>query len=271
MTTIPALKTARQDWRLFFFRLIGVLIAVGLFLLDGMSVLAPWYDLAGYDTPAHAAAIQRWYDARWGAYAGILFSGSLLALLWRPRAQPLLLQFLISSGIVLAALEALFAPLHGLVYLAIVGLLAIAYPNRAGLLRLTRSGPLSRPLLALSLLAAALLGLDIWRSIALDLAAGSSQLLARHAIEASALALAGLLAATRRPGWQALGLLTGVALIYLGLAAAKLPAQAYSWGAASAALATLGGWGFVGLTALEARRAGKQRAKWNSATNLIPK
>ena len=97
------------------------------------------------------------------------------------------------------------------------------------------------------------------------------RLLARHTIEIIALALAGLLAATRRPGWQVLGLLTGATLIYLGLAAAKLPTQAGGWGAAGAALATLGGWAFVGVTVWEARRAGKQCAKWNSATSLISK
>lgn len=271
MITVPGLKAARSEWRMMLFRILVVLIAVGLFVVDGISVVAPWVDLSEYGAPAYAAASQRWHDARWGAYAGILCTGSLLALLWRPRAQPLLLQFLLSSEIASAAIKAPFAPFQSLLHIALVALLAISYPDRATLLQFAPLERLSRPLLALSLIGTALLAIDIWRSLPVDLAVSGGHLLAQHAIEASALALAGLLAATRRPGWQALGVLAGAALIYLGLAAAKLSSQPQAWGTTSAALATLAGWAFVGLTAWEAHRAGKQRAKWNSATSLMPK
>jgi hypothetical protein len=266
MTTIPGFTAARHSWRLFLFRIMAALIAVGLLLIDGIAIGAPWLASTASGAPVGAAAVQRWHDARWGAFTGILLTGSLLALLWRPRAQPLLLQFLISSGIALAAIEAPLAPFRSLTHVAIVALLVIAYPDRAALLQFTPLGQPSRPLLALSLLATTLLALDIWRSLALDLATGGSHLLAQQIVEASALALAGLLAATRRPGWQALGLLTGATLIYLGLAAAKLPAHGDGWGVARAALATLGGWAYVGLTVWETRRAGKRSAAWNSAT-----
>jgi hypothetical protein len=46
---------------------------------------------------------------------------------------------------------------------------------------------------------------------------------------------------------------TAAALIYLGLVAAILPNHAGSWGVLGAALATLGGWAFVGATAWEMR------------------
>jgi hypothetical protein len=271
MITILGVKLAHYGRRLLVFQLIGVLIAVGILLVDGIHVVAPWLDLSEYSAPLYAATLQRWHDARWGAHAGILCTGSLLALLWRPRAQPLLLQFLICAAIMLVAIEAPFAPFQSLLHATIVALLAIAYPDRAALLQYRPLGQSSRPLLALSLLVATLLALDIWRSLPVNLTASGSHLLAQHTIEASALALAGLLAATRRPGWQALGLLTGATLIYLGLVAAKLSIQPHAWGATSAALATLVGWAFVGLTAWEARRAGKQSAKWNSATSLMPK
>ena len=86
-------------------------------------------------------------------------------------------------------------------------------------------------------------------------------------IFAITLALAGLLATTKRPGWQALGLLTGAALIYLGLVAAKLPAQAGSWGTLRTALATLLGWTFVGATAWEMHLETRQVARSDSALN----
>jgi len=275
MTAITSSNTQRRDWRIVIFRIVAGLIAVGLFLVDGIGVVAPWLDLTDYRAPEYQAVAQRWYDARWGAYSGILLTGSLLALLWRPRAQPLLLQFLVLSGVAVAALGVPFAPFISILRIAAVALLVITYPDRAALPRFAQPHPRSRPLLALSLLAAAPLAIDAWRSLQSRLAVAGMPAYDRHAIEAVMLAivlvLAGLLSATRRPGWQALGLLTGASLIYLGLAAAKLPDQPGSWGVTGAALATLGGWAFVGATAWEARRARKDPADWSSATNLISK
>lgn len=44
------------------------------------------------------------------------------------------------------------------------------------------------------------------------------------------LLLAALLAATKQPGWLALGLIAGLAFLYLGIAALFLPDFAGSWG-----------------------------------------
>jgi hypothetical protein len=255
------------------FRIAAGLIAVGLFLVDGIGILAPWFDLKGFRTTSYEPALQRWYEARWGAYAGILLAGSLLALLWRPGARPMLLQFLVLSGAVFSAIGIPFDPSLGIIRIAAVALLVALYPHRQLLARFSRPDRLSRPLLALGLAAAGLLALDAWHSIRFVQA--GSQTIDRRATEAiilaAALALAGLLAATKRPGWQVLGLLSGAALIYLGLATAKLPAQPGAWGAVGAALATLGGWAFVGATWWEARRAPRDPADWSSATNLTSK
>jgi hypothetical protein len=159
------------------------------------------------------------------------------------------------------AIGAPFDPFTSIVQIAAIALLVISYPNRAALARFSQPGSVSRPLLALSLPATALLALDSWRTLQSQLAAPQAQ--DRDSIAAVILAitlsLACILAATKRPGWQALGLLTGAALIYLGLVAARLPNQAGSWGIVGAALATFGGWAFVGATAwemhLETRRA----------------
>jgi hypothetical protein len=182
----------------------------------------------------------------------------LLALLWRPQAQPLLLQFLTLSGAALVAIGAHFDPLTSIVQAAAITLLVISYPNRAALARFSQPGSLSRPLIVLSLPATALLALDAWRTLQSQLAAPDRASIAA-VILAITLSLACILAATKRPGWQALGLLTGIALIYLGLVAARLPNQAGSWGILGVALATFGGWAFVGATTwemqLETRRA----------------
>ena len=38
-------------------------LAVALFALGGVSLLAPWVDLTGYHGPAYQASIHRWHDA----------------------------------------------------------------------------------------------------------------------------------------------------------------------------------------------------------------
>ena len=98
MTTLPHTHARRHDWRNAVFRIVAASVVVGLLLSDGVGVIAPWLDPASYHIPAFQEPLQRWYAAQRGAYAAILFGGSLLALLWRPRAQPLLLQFLLLAG-----------------------------------------------------------------------------------------------------------------------------------------------------------------------------
>ncbi|HJZ47160.1 MAG TPA: hypothetical protein VKE41_08340 [Roseiflexaceae bacterium] len=272
MTTIPDLKTPRHERRVVLFRIVAGLIAIGLFAMDGISVLAPWIDLPSHRDLAYPSAIQRWYEARWSAYAGILLTGCLLALL-QSGPRPLLLQFLVLAGAILGAISLPFEPLIGITRIVAIALLVAIFPDRGSLARFSRPDRVSRPLLALSLVTGALLALNAWHSIQPDLggAYGYDRYSSEAVVLAAALALAGLLAATKRPGWQALALLAGAALIYLGLVAAKLLEPTGHWSGVYAALATLSGWAFVGATLWEARRERKNSADWSNATSLIPK
>jgi hypothetical protein len=66
------------------------------------------------------------------------------------------------------------------------------------------------------------------------------------------LVLAGVSAATRRPGWRALGFLTGLTYLYLGAAAISLPNQVGSWGTVGGIAGMLGGLAFIVVTLWEA-------------------
>ena len=255
MTAIATPAGERRGLRGLVFRLAAGLFAALLLAVHGAGLLEPWSDPSGYVGLVGRAAAERWHDAQSGALAVVLVAGSLLALLWRPRAQPLLLQFV---ALVALALAVVGAPL-GLALVGAPAALCLAtYPAPRELLWLARPRAWSRPMLALSLLAAALLVPEAWRALRLQAAGADGHAASGHwsiaALLALALALAGALAATRRPGWQSLGVLTGAALIYLGLVAVMLPEQAGSWGSTGGALATIGGWAFVGITLLEARR-----------------
>jgi plastocyanin len=128
------------------------------------------------------------------------------------------------------------------------------------LLRFSREGPLSLPLFGLSLLAAAFLAPDAWNLLHLQFAGlGGEHATQNHWVLTAELelmlVLGGLLAATKRPGWRILGILVGLAFVYLGLASISAPHFDGSWGTLGGILATLGGWSFVGATWWEARRS----------------
>lgn len=261
------------------------LLALVLLLAGGAGVLAPWYDVGArapglpagaagcageaatyagqpagcrraeaglaltvHTTPAAYPSAERWRAAQWGTYVVFVLIGGLIALAWRPREHTLVLQHMLVTAAAGAVLAALLSPALLPIVLAPALIALPLCPAPRGLLARSAARP-SVPLLALGALAAALLAADAW--------AGYPQAAeARWAgglLLDAALALAALLAATRRPGWAALGLMTGAALIYLGLAAVLLADQAGAW--RGGIPATIGGWLFVGATYWELRRA----------------
>src|SRR5690349_11249263 len=92
--TIDVIK--RWDWRRILFTLVtGV---VTFFLLTNLFRLtAPWALMAWYphdDPRQFNPELHRWHEAMWGAVTCILTGGVLLSLLWRPRQNPLLIQYI---------------------------------------------------------------------------------------------------------------------------------------------------------------------------------
>ena len=64
----------------------------GLFLLEALPEgLLPWVTIGcpgcDPDNPAYNLDKYRWFGAEHGALVGILFSGSLIALLWKPWSK----------------------------------------------------------------------------------------------------------------------------------------------------------------------------------------
>ncbi len=69
------------------------------------------------------------------------------------------------------------------------------------------------------------------------------------------LVLAGGLAATRGPGWRALGIIACLAFTYIGLAAVALPSRGGSWGVVGGSLSVLAGVVLIGLTLHQPRKS----------------
>jgi hypothetical protein len=128
----------------------------------------------------------------------------------------------------------------------VIALVVAAYPAPRALLDISWERPLSRPLLALSLAAALLLApymaiLLIWQIQGVGGEHATANQWISDVEHAAFLLLATALVCTKRPGWRTLGMLTGVVLLYLGVAALALPNHAGSWGVAGGVLALIGG------------------------------
>jgi hypothetical protein len=261
MSTNTALMVKSWDWRRIIFSILAGVVA--FFLLTNLFRLAaPWASLVWYphDDPRQLNPdLHRWHEAMWGAVTGILNGGVLLSLLWRPRENLLLIQFMAFVVIGAALIVLPFEP--GLLFVILMlTLVVVTYPTPRALLDFSREGPISRPLLAFSLIAAILLvpyllRLELWQIRGL----GGEQATANEWVSdvehSSFLLIAMFLASTKRPGWWTLSLLTGVVFIYLGIAALALPTQAGSWGLMGGIAALIGGLLYIIITIRESRRA----------------
>ena len=261
MSTNVILNVKRWDWGRILFTILGGVVT--FFLLTNLFRLtAPWASMTWYphDDPRQLNPdLHRWHEAMWGAVTGILEGGVLLTLLWRPRQNPLLMQFMALAVIGAALIVLPFEP-SLLFVIVMMTLVVVAYPRPRALLDLSREGALSRPLLVLSLVAAVLIvpyivRLEFWQIHNV----GGEQATANEwvgDVEHSAfLLLAMFLASTKRPGWRTLGILTGVVFLYLGVAALALPNHAGSWGITGGIAALIGGLLYIVATIRESRKA----------------
>ena len=233
-----------RDWRTVVFRVLAVL-AVLLFVTNLRLLPEPWLAQGSPD-------FRSWSDAMTVAIA-ILTVGSLVAVIWRPRATPLPLQYL-AIATVLAVIE--IAPFEGpYIFLVVMPLVLViaAYPEPRALMSLSPTGSISRPLLALGLLAAVSLAPGLWLALGREVQGVSGDWITNFEHTVSLL-LAGLLTSTKRPGWRVLAILTGAAFLYLGAAALAVPDAPGSWGTAGGILALLAGTGYIALTLFEVRK-----------------
>jgi hypothetical protein len=257
--------TPVRDGRLLAFRITGWALVLVLTIMGGVpGLLAPWTLIVAF--PGHQfPEMHRWHDAQWGALQAILFAVPLVRLLLRPAERPLLLQFLLVATGALVLLNAPFDPLillgFAFGFCGPVALLAYLSPNRHELrmLGVQPGERLNWALVTLSLLAGGLLARPAWRWYDMQLlGAGDEHSEFQHwaitAVLAFVLVGAGLLAATKRPGWVTLGIIAGVAFVYLGIAAIAVPGHAGSWGTRGGTLAILAGIAYVTATMLPTLR-----------------
>lgn len=245
MVTTRTSAAKSLEWRTMIFRVVAAACALLLLASGGInSILAPWAS-PGRGFPGFTPELHRWHSALLGVTEAILLPGLLFVLIWRPRQRPLLMQFFVFVGVALVVPHFLTrgrTPISS----AFTVFPIIAYPALSALFRFPRAAGTTTLLLVLALLAAAVLGVDAWHNLQLQLAnAGGEHARQGHWATAFSLdlvlAFALLIAARQAPEAHALGLLASASLMYLGAAALALPGQAGSWGFSGGMLALFGG------------------------------
>jgi hypothetical protein len=247
MSTKAILNVKSWDWRRIIFTIFAGVVT--FFLLTNLFRLAaPWASMTWYphDDPRELNPdLHRWHEVMWGAVTGILEGGVLLSLLWRPRQNPLLIQFMAVAVIGAVLIVLPFEP-SLLFVIMMLTFVVVTYPVPRALLDFSREGPVSRSLLVFSWVAAVLLvpymvRLEIWQIQGIGGEHATANQWVSDVEHALFLLLAMFLASTKRAGWQTLGILTGLVFLYLGVAALALPNHAGSWGAVGGIAALIGG------------------------------
>lgn len=247
----------KKDWRSLLFSVVGIII-VYLFLtsLVGTIFISPFsstqLDFLNPISVDRNHEIHRWHDGQWTALAGILMCGTLLALLWKPRTKPHVMQFFTVSTIVLGTLLILFDPVGGVSVVVPFGLLILLYPDHRELLKIPSKENMSTILLILTTIMALCLipvSLEAF-GLQINSITDEHDKVGHWAIAASLgiiFILAGVFASLKEKGSAVVGILLGLALLYLGAASLSIPAHDGSWGTTGGILALAGGGGYIGI------------------------
>ncbi len=242
---IAETPTTGNRIRLIVFRVLATL--AGLFFLVAvvLAVPAPWV-LLQPDDP-HAAE-NRWFLTVAGAVDAIAVV-VFFALVQRPRRTLLWVEM--SAAVVIAAAIILpFGPLFAAILaVAVAPLLAYPYWRDARSFPSWWPGVPRPPLILATLAGVALLvtaAVALPREIGGTDAAAQANWWSDYAEHATILAVAGVLAASRGPGWRILRTTCAAVWLYLGLVASLvLPHHTGSWGRVGGIAGILVGLGFA--------------------------
>lgn len=250
-------------WRKIAFTAVTALAALVLIAGFGalFALVSPWKIVTFGPSDPHPE-LHRWHSVQMAATFGLLFGGSLVALVWRPEVKPVVAQFVGVGAVVFTAALVSFDPAV-LVVLVMGVLVVVLYPAPRLLLVSPWTGPrrFSWPRLIVALLSAGFLAPDATEALRwqIDGVGGEHAELTHWGLAfglALLLVVAGLLAAGQRPGAGVLAAITGVTFLYLGVSALTIPDHDGSWGTSGGVLASLAGMVYLATSYVERRRGG---------------
>jgi hypothetical protein len=204
-------STGTWSWKDLLFPLVSGAIGLLLVIEQTTNFLVPWTPHPTIHDPKVAApAMHLWHYAQAGMHGLLLLALPLFLLVWRPRQRVLIMQFLLAAGGLMALLIVPVRTQDAIPVAVALVVLTVLYPYRRGLLARPAVQRLSRPLLGLTLLLSPFLLREAVRLVQWQIeGVGGEHAAVGHWIGAASIPLtliiAGLLAATRQPGWRALG------------------------------------------------------------------
>lgn len=246
---------AKGFWLSVFFRAAAVLFAAGgLVMLQGLSEgLEPW--VQGVMASSALPDELRFHAAVHGALIGLLFSGSLITLLWNPLSKPLLLQFYMAGHLVFLAVllvtDVQLAQQSFFIFILFAIILLVlyaAYGKRKELFRPSEPSAPRRAMLAMAVVA--LLGLlpFITKGIIGQYQDPVQQFRwGEDAVFGIVMLYGGYLAAKGRRGSRTLAVLLSLAYMFLGAASITLPHYPGSWGIGGGTASILYGLLYMGV------------------------
>jgi len=253
MITIETQRFDWKKWRPRVFTFLTVFLSIVLLIAGTFEFIPAWI----LKDPADS--IHLWHIAELTALSAILLGGVMFGLVRKPEEKPLLAQFVVMSVIILAVgLTPFDIRLVGLWPLA--GLLVLTYPRPRALFSFAHQGHMSIALLAITVPLAVILVPIIQQEIHYQIIGmtendAHAQLL--HWIGSALLyvllILAGILSSTKRPGWQRLGIITGLTYCFLGVIGLMVPGYAAgAWSEAGGLFALFFGAMYILITLAEA-------------------
>lgn len=229
---------SKKSGKSILFRIFAFVFALGgLIVLEGLTEgLEPWIRSALAFDP-HPEEL-RFHGAVHGALIGVLFSGSLFILLWKPLTKPLLVRFYFIGHLIFLGTLAATGPMFALTRISIfvifgiiMTILYFTYEKRREIIRPTEPVQFDRPLLILSFVAVLALlpflvngAIEQFKETEEQFRWGEGTALALTMIYGS------FMVSTARKGSGALGLLIAFTSAYMGAAALALPDHEASWG-----------------------------------------
>ena len=272
MVTTNVQHTDSKKRRAEAFALFAGFLTVALLIAGSFEFIPAWI----LRDPADD--IHLWHIAELAALSALLLGGVIVGLVRRPQEKPLLAQFFVLSSIILG-IGIIPFNMAGIVLLVIAGLFIALYPDRRALFSFRRGGGFSIPLLALTVVYAITQDARVQQEISWQIEGMTTDVHALQlhwigsAILIALLVLAGFMAATKRPGWERLGIITGTVYIYLGAIALIVPTYAGSWGEAGGLFAAFGGALYILITLAEMenmRKKEQARAAESADTDEEP-
>jgi hypothetical protein len=237
--------SASHRVRVIAFRVLATLS--GLFLLVAVVLMAsaPWVLL-------QPNALERTEPNRWfltlAGSVDVITAGMVLALAHRPRRTLLAVELALAVLVACAIILPFQPSFAAILAVGVIPLLAYPYWRDVRTFRSWWAG-VSRALLILAIFAAAALLLTAAVALSRQINATDQAVQAGwwsdYAEHATVLAMAGVLAVSRGPGWRILRSLCSAVWLYLGLVAALvLPHHTASWGRVGGVAASLVGVAF---------------------------